>query len=93
MQQYVQLPGAEDMEKEGYTFEGWYTAADFSGNAVTAIEMGSTGDKVFYAKYTKVGGTSSGGCGGSVIGVSSVFALAALGAAAVMLKRKKAGGR
>lgn len=93
MQQYVQLPGAEDMEKEGYTFEGWYTAADFSGNAVTAIEMGSTGDKVFYAKYTKVGGTSSGGCGGSVIGVSSVFALAALGAAAVMFKRKKAGGR
>ena len=93
MQQYVQLLGAEDMEKEGYTFEGWYTAADFSGNAVTAIEMGSTGDKVFYAKYTKIGGTSAGGCGGSVIGVSSVFGLAALGAAAVMLKRKKAGGR
>ena len=94
MSQYIPLPEAEDMAKEGYTFDGWYTTPDFSGDPVTAIEMGSTGDKVFYAKYTAVGGGDAGGCSGSVIGVSSgIIGLCALGAVAVMIKRKKAGGR
>lgn len=38
--------------KTGYTFEGWYTASDFSGSKVTQIANGSTGDKTFYAKWT-----------------------------------------
>lgn len=90
MSQYIPLPEAEDMAKEGYTFDGWYTTPDFSGDPVTAIEMGSTGDKVFYAKYTAVGGGDAGGCSGSVIGVSSgIIGLCALGAVAVMIKRKR----
>jgi uncharacterized repeat protein (TIGR02543 family) len=34
-----------------YVFRGWYAAADFSGDAVTAIPAGSTGDRDFYAKW------------------------------------------
>ena len=55
--------------KEGYTFEGWYEASDFSGSAITQIDAGSTGNKTFYAKWTPInytitynlnGGTLSG---------------------------------
>ncbi|MEE8724665.1 MAG: InlB B-repeat-containing protein, partial [Bifidobacterium crudilactis] len=35
-----------------YSFAGWYTASNFSGSAVTAIPVGSTGDKTYYAKWT-----------------------------------------
>nr|WP_274963923.1 InlB B-repeat-containing protein [Bifidobacterium crudilactis] len=35
-----------------YTFAGWYTTSNFSGSAVTAIPVGSTGDKTYYAKWT-----------------------------------------
>ena len=38
--------------KTGYTFEGWYTASDFSGSKVTQIAQGSTGNKTFYAQWT-----------------------------------------
>ena len=38
--------------KTGYTFEGWYTEAEFT-NKVTKIAAGSTGDKTFYAKWTE----------------------------------------
>ena len=38
--------------KTGYTFEGWYTEAGFT-NKVTEIATGSTGDKIFYAKWTE----------------------------------------
>ena len=38
--------------KTGYTFEGWYENAEFTGDAVTQIAKGSTGDKTFYAKWT-----------------------------------------
>lgn len=37
--------------KTGYTFEGWYADANYS-NQVENIPSGSTGDKVFYAKWT-----------------------------------------
>ena len=37
--------------KTGYTFEGWYENAEFTGDAVTQIAKGSTGDKTFYAKW------------------------------------------
>ncbi len=35
----------------GYQFDGWYYTEDFSGEKITAIEKGSTGDKVLYAKW------------------------------------------
>ena len=38
--------------KTGYTFGGWYQNADFSGDAVTTIATGSTGDKTLWAKWT-----------------------------------------
>ena len=39
-------------KKSGSDFAGWYEKADFSGNVVTKIAKGSTGNKVFYAKWT-----------------------------------------
>lgn len=39
--------------KEGFTFDGWYAAADFSGAKVTSIPAGATGDKAFYAKWVE----------------------------------------
>ena len=40
--------------REGYTFAGWYDNAEFAGEPVTEIPLGSTGDKTFYAKWNKV---------------------------------------
>lgn len=40
--------------KEGYTFEGWYDNAEYHGDAITSIAKGSTGNKTFYAKWSKV---------------------------------------
>ena len=37
--------------KEGYGFGGWFETEDLSGDAVTSIATGSTGDKTFYAKW------------------------------------------
>lgn len=38
--------------RTGYTFGGWFTNSDFSGDAVTEIPADATGDKTFYAKWT-----------------------------------------
>lgn len=43
----------ENVAKSGYTFEGWYTEAEYV-NRVTTIESGNTGDITLYAKFTKV---------------------------------------
>ena len=40
--------------RDGYTFAGWYDNAEFTGDAVTSIPKGSTGNKTFYAKWNKV---------------------------------------
>ena len=45
------LPGAGDITRGGYTFEGWYEDIDFSGVPVTRINSTDTGDKTFYAKW------------------------------------------
>jgi uncharacterized repeat protein (TIGR02543 family) len=37
----------------GYDFGGWYDNADFTGEAITKIAKGSTGNKEFYAKWTE----------------------------------------
>ena len=41
----------EDPQKTDYVFRGWYTTADFSGNAQTQIAYGSEGNKKYYAKW------------------------------------------
>ena len=37
--------------KPGYTFVGWFTDAEFTGEAVSGIAAGSTGNAEFYAKW------------------------------------------
>ena len=37
--------------KPGYKFDGWYDNAEFTGEAITKIEVGSTGDIKFFAKW------------------------------------------
>jgi uncharacterized repeat protein (TIGR02543 family) len=37
--------------RSGNTFQGWYGNVSLTGNAVTVIPAGSTGDKIFYAKW------------------------------------------
>ncbi len=46
-----ELPTIYDINKTGYSFAGWYTDKDFSGEPVTEIPIGSTGHKKFYAKW------------------------------------------
>ena len=46
------LPTSVEMVRSGATFGGWYETPDFSGEAVTVIEPGTTGEKTFYAKWT-----------------------------------------
>ena len=39
--------------KKKYVFDGWYTSSNYSGNKVTGIAAGSTGDVILYAKWKK----------------------------------------
>lgn len=39
--------------KDGYDFAGWFENSGLTGTAVTSIPAGSTGDKVFWAKWTE----------------------------------------
>jgi uncharacterized repeat protein (TIGR02543 family) len=54
--------------RRGYTFQGWYDNAAFSGSPITSIPTGSYGDRTYYAKwqvivytitYTLNGGTQN----------------------------------
>ena len=47
------LPTADDITREGYRFDGWYTDSSFSGSPVTEITDTDTGNKTFYAKWTR----------------------------------------
>ena len=38
----------------GYTFDGWYTNSAFTGNPVEYLPTTAVGDKILYAKMTKV---------------------------------------
>lgn len=40
--------------RKKYVFDGWYTSSSYSGNKVTGIAAGSTGDVILYAKWKKV---------------------------------------
>ena len=46
------LPTADDITRDGHTFEGWYEDENFSGSPVTEISATDTGKKEFYAKWT-----------------------------------------
>lgn len=39
--------------KASYTFMGWYDNAEFSGDKITEISIGTTGNKDLYAKFLK----------------------------------------
>ena len=56
--------------RTGYTFAGWYGNANLTGNNVTQVAKGSTGNKTFYAAWTinQYTLTYSAGEGGSVTG-------------------------
>lgn len=43
-----------DPVKSGYSFEGWYADAGFTTPASVTIASGSTGERVFYARWTKI---------------------------------------
>lgn len=47
------LPTTNDITREGYRFDGWYTDSSFSGSPVTEITGTDTENKTFYAKWTK----------------------------------------
>ncbi len=48
----VTLPTAPTVNRTGYTFGGWYNNSGLTGDAVTTIPTGSTGNKSFWAKWT-----------------------------------------
>ena len=56
--------------RTGYTFAGWYDNENLTGNKVTQVAKGSTGNKIFYAAWTidQYTLTYSAGEGGSVTG-------------------------
>ena len=45
------LPTADDITREGYTFEGWYDNKALTGNPVTEISDTETGNKEYWAKW------------------------------------------
>ena len=40
--------------KSGYDFNGWYDNSSFTGNTITKIAAGSTGNKEYYAKFSTI---------------------------------------
>ena len=47
------LPTANDITREEYRFDGWYADSSFSSSPITEIFATETGNKTFYAKWTK----------------------------------------
>ena len=48
------LPVPGYITRDGFTFDGWYDNASFTGNEVTEIPADATGDKTYYAKWTEI---------------------------------------
>lgn len=44
----------KEAARTGYVFAGWFENENLSGDAVTMIKSGSTGDKTFYAKWVPI---------------------------------------
>lgn len=51
----VTLPNESQVSKPGFYFAGWYNNTAYSGSPVSTIPAGSTGDKIFYAKWDQAG--------------------------------------
>ena len=51
--QQINLP---EYDKDGFIFDGWYDNPSFTGDAKTAINVGTSGNLVFYAKTTEITG-------------------------------------
>jgi len=47
----VTLPTASNVTRTGHSFGGWFGTSNFSGGAVTSVPTGSTGNKIYYAKW------------------------------------------
>lgn len=47
----VTLPTAANITKSGYTFAGWYTNSEPTGEPVTTISSGSTGNREYWANW------------------------------------------
>jgi len=47
----IVLPSAINLQKEHYTFKGWYDNSDFNGEPILKITKGSTDNKNYYAKW------------------------------------------
>ncbi len=41
----------QEPTRTNYLFDGWFETSDFSGSRVTSITKGTTGNKVYYAKW------------------------------------------
>lgn len=50
----VTLPTKENVERDGYTFEGWYEDENFGDEPIATLGSDATGNKVFYAKWRKL---------------------------------------
>ena len=62
------LPGAAELTRPGYTFEGWFAkdgSGSFTGEAVREIAAGGTSAVVLYAKWTKASSSTDENTGGS----------------------------
>ncbi len=46
------LPTADEMTREGYTFDGWYDNEALTGNPITEISTDETGNRTYWAKWT-----------------------------------------
>ena len=62
----------KDPTRAGYTFQGWYTNSQFSGDPVTKIAKGSTGVKTFYAKWAETYTITWKNDNGSILGTTTV---------------------
>ena len=54
VEESVTLPTKSDISRTGYKFLDWFEEEGFSGSAVSEIAKGSTGNKVFYAKWDPI---------------------------------------
>ncbi len=92
------IPLGQPAEKEGYTFDGWFDNSELTGSAIAAIQIGNTGDKVFYAKYSPEGTGGDNGddkpprsCGNAnTASLAYSFTLLLCGAAVGLLRKLKA---
>lgn len=47
-----------EASKDGFTFNGWYDNAEFTGDPISEITLGSFGDVTLYAKFTEIIGNT-----------------------------------